>query len=45
LGRPEVLKKFANTEFFNEMNQIYSLLPAAKEGYWSEIFKRDKEDI
>lgn len=44
-GTPKELKKFANPEFFQEINQIIEKLPASKEGFWSELFKAVQDDI
>ncbi|MBS0287034.1 MAG: hypothetical protein JSR17_07050 [Proteobacteria bacterium] len=43
--RPTILNKFANVEFFKEINNIFDHLSRPKDGFWSEVFKRDNENI
>jgi hypothetical protein len=44
-ARPEFLQKFANVDFFKEVNELMSKLPASQTGYWSEIFMLSEDVI
>gem|GEM_PF-3602139 len=42
---PISLKKFANSAFFQEVNDIMAKLPQSNDGFWSELFKSNNDDI
>jgi alpha-amylase len=42
---PKAMKKFANVEYFSEINNIMSKLPPSTKRFWSEIFKARNNDI
>lgn len=42
---PVTLKKFANPDFFQEINYIMDQLPRSEKGFWSSLFKSNNDNI
>lgn len=42
---PASLVKFANLDFFQEINEIMGKIPRSQHGFWSALFKSNNDDI